>query len=136
MPRLRLHILVVDDDPGLREALEAALASEYIVHTAATGDEACALLSVHPVSAIILDAFLKNENGLDLVERFRALSPAPIVLLTGHGSEKLAMGAIRARIVEYLKKPARIEDLMDPGPNDGSRLAGTSRRSRPASFAG
>ena len=95
MPRARLHVLVVDDDPSLREALEAALASEYIVHTAATGDEACALLSAHPVSAIILDAILKKEYGLDLVERFRALSPAPIALLTGHGSEKLAMGQRR-----------------------------------------
>ncbi len=95
MPRLRLHVLVVDDDPGLREALEAALASEYIVHTAATGDEACALLSVHPLSALILDAFPQHEHGHDLVERFRALSPAPMAMLTGHGSEKLAMGQRR-----------------------------------------
>ncbi len=62
---IRLHVLVVDDDPGVREALEATLAPEYIVHTAATGDEACAILLRHPVSAIILDAILKHEHGLN-----------------------------------------------------------------------
>jgi YesN/AraC family two-component response regulator len=103
---------VVDDDAPVREALSAALADRYTVHTAASGASACALLRVHPIAAIILDAVLRGEHGLDLVERFRKLSPAPIVILTGHGTEDLAVRALRAQVAEYLKKPVSVAELL------------------------
>jgi YesN/AraC family two-component response regulator len=108
----RPHVLVVDDDASVREALLVALNSEYEVHTAATGAEACALLRRHPVAVVILDALLGKEHGLDLVGRFQRLSLAPIVLLTGHGSEALAIRALRAKVQEYLKKPISLPDLL------------------------
>jgi len=107
-----LHILVVDDDASIREALRAALADGYTVHAAASGAEACDMLRAHPVAAIVLDAVLRGEHGLDLVERFRKLSPAPIVILTGHGTEDLAVRALRAHVSEYLKKPVSIAELL------------------------
>jgi AraC-like DNA-binding protein len=107
----RPHILVVDDDPGIQESLTAALAGAYVVHATATGDGACELLRRHPVAAIILDEVLGREHGLDLVKRFRALSPAPILILTGYGSEDLAARALRARVNDYLKKPVSLRDL-------------------------
>ncbi len=99
------HILIIDDEPAIREALATALKGAYVVHGAATGSEACALLRRHPVAAIVLDAVLGDEHGLDLVARFRAISPAPILVLTGYGSEDLAIQALRAKASEYLKKP-------------------------------
>jgi two-component system, OmpR family, response regulator TctD len=78
---------------------------------AATGDGACALLKRHPMAAIVLDAILGEEHGLDLVQRFGALSAAPILLLTGHGSEDLATRALRARVSDYLKKPVSLAEL-------------------------
>jgi len=105
------HVLVVDDDASIREALGAALGRAYAVHAAATGDEACAVLRRHPVAAIILDVVLGREQGLDLVERFRAHSPAPILVLTGHGSEAVAARALRAKASEYLKKPVNLVEL-------------------------
>ncbi len=120
-----LHVLVVDDDPSVREALTAALAGGYAVHTAASGADACAILRARPVAVIVLDAVLRGEHGLDLVERFRKLSPAPIVILTGHGNEDLAVRALRAHVAEYLKKPISIADLLGAL----SRLAPESQRS-------
>jgi DNA-binding response OmpR family regulator len=102
---------VVDDDASIREALRAALADGYTVHVAASGAEACDMLRAHPVAAIILDAVLRGEHGLDLVERFRKLSPAPIVILTGHGTEELAVRALRVHVAEYLKKPVSVAEL-------------------------
>ena len=93
------HVLVVDDDACIREALGAALGHAYAVHAAATGDEACAVLRRHPIAVIILDVVLGREQGLDLVERFRARSPAPILVLTGHGSEAVAARALRAKSI-------------------------------------
>jgi len=107
-----LHILVVDDDASIREALRAALADRYTVHTAASGADACSVLCAHPIAVIILDAVLGREHGLDLVERFRKLSPAPIVILTGHGTEDLAVRALRAHVAEYLKKPVSVAELL------------------------
>jgi len=105
------HILIVDDDPAVAEALTAALKGTYVVHGAATGKEACAILRRHRVAAIILDAVLGREHGLDLVERFRALSRAPILMLTGHGSEELAVRAFRAGVDDYLRKPVNLKEL-------------------------
>ena len=107
-----LHIIVVDDDASIREALRAALADRYTVHTAASGADACSVLCAHPIAVIILDAVLGREHGLDLVERFRKLSAAPIVILTGHGTEDLAVRALRAQVAEYLKKPVSVTELL------------------------
>jgi YesN/AraC family two-component response regulator len=105
------HLLVVDDDPAVIEPLTAALKGNYTVHGAATGNEACAILQAQPIAAIILDAVLGEEHGLDLVARFRSLSPARIVILTGHSSEELAIRAVWANVDGYLKKPPSVPDL-------------------------
>jgi len=105
------HVLVVDDDASIREALTAALEHAYVVHVAATGAEACDILQCHRIAAIVLDVMLGREHGLDLVERFRTLSRAPILILTGHGSEEVAVRALRAKVSEYLKKPMNLFEL-------------------------
>jgi two-component system, response regulator YesN len=109
----RPHVLIVDDDPAIREALTAALVGAYVVHATATGEEACALLKRRKVAAIVLDAILGEEHGLDLVQRIRALSSAPILILTGHGSEDLAARALRARVSDYLKKPVSLAQIRE-----------------------
>ena len=105
------HILIVDDDPSIREGLALALKDRYIVHCAATGDQARAILRKQPMAAIVLDAVLSAEHGLDLIERFRALSQAPILILTGYGTEELAIRALRAKAADYLKKPVNLDAL-------------------------
>jgi two-component system, response regulator YesN len=99
------HLLVVDDDPAVREALHTALADSYRVHTASTGAEALAYLREQPLAAVILDAVLGEEDGLALIEPFRNLSPAPILILTGHSSESMAIRAVWAKADGYLRKP-------------------------------
>jgi len=111
VPSFAPQILILDDEPSIREALTLALAGPYIVHAAATGDEACAILQDHPVAGIVLDAMLGDEHGLDLIERIRTLSHAPILLLTGHGTEELAIRALRVQVSEYLKKPVNLHEL-------------------------
>lgn len=105
------HILVVDDDASVREALTAALDGTYVVHSTTTGDEACAALRKHSIAAIILDVLLGREHGISLIERFRTLSQAPILILTGYGTEELAICALRAKASDYLKKPVNIREL-------------------------
>jgi len=75
------------------------------------GAEACALLDAYPIAGIILDVRLGEEHGLDLIPRFRARSPAPILVLTGHSSEDLAIQAVDAQVAKYLKKPLDLHEL-------------------------
>ncbi len=110
-PPSRLHVLVVDDDDSVREALSLALSATYVVHAVATGAAALGVLHTHGIAAIILEAVLQEEHGLDLIGQFRALSKAPILLVTGFGSEELAVRALRARVGDYLKKPVSIPAL-------------------------
>jgi DNA-binding response OmpR family regulator len=107
----RPRVLIVDDDPSVRETLACALGRSYAVQTAATGTEACALLRGHPVGVIILDIVLPDADGLELLPKLRALSLASVLVLTGHSSEALAIRALRARVDEYLLKPPRLGEL-------------------------
>jgi YesN/AraC family two-component response regulator len=108
----RPHLLVVDDEACIREALTAALGATYVVHAAASGGEACALLTAHPIAGLILDVQLGDEHGLDLIPRFRTLSDAPILVLTGHSTEDLAIQAVDAQVAKYLKKPINLAELL------------------------
>jgi AraC-like DNA-binding protein len=105
------RVLLVDDDPAVCEALAAALAPDYACQAAASGAEATRLLTLHDVSAIILDVFLGEECGLDLVPALRAVSAAPILLLTGRSSEEVAIRAVEAGVAGYLKKPVDVPAL-------------------------
>lgn len=112
MPQaFRPHLLVVDDEAPIREALALALREGYVVHLASTGAEACAILRAQPIAAIILDEVLGDERGLGLVAQFRALSPAKILVLTGYGTENLAIRSLRAGVDDYLKKPPNLQEL-------------------------
>lgn len=105
------HILVVDDDVGILALLAAELVDTYVVHIAATGGQAFAILREHPIAAIVLDVVLGAESGLDLIGKFRVISKAPILILTGHGSEEVAVRALRAQANDYMRKPMSMQEL-------------------------
>jgi CheY-like chemotaxis protein len=110
-PPFRPHLLVVDDEACIREALTAALGATYVVHAAASGAEACALLTAHPIACIILDVQLGEEHGLDLIPHFRTRSAAPILVLTGYSCEAVLLRGLREKVEEYLKKPVNLTEL-------------------------
>jgi len=130
----RPHLLVVDDEACIREALTAALGSTYVVYVAASGAEACALLTAHPIAGIILDVQLGAEHGLDLIPRFRTLSDAPILVLTGHSCEAVLLRSLREKVEEYLKKPVNLTELLAalhrlvPQTDSATDLAARARR--------
>jgi DNA-binding response OmpR family regulator len=106
------HILVVDDDEAVREALVTGLGFTYVVHAAATGDEASTVLQRYPIAGIVLDEVLGKEHGLNFVSGFRALCKGPILLMTGHSTEELAICAIWAGVDGYLKKPVKLQEIL------------------------
>ncbi|MCA9512247.1 MAG: response regulator [Myxococcota bacterium] len=113
------RLLVLEDDERLRGALVRALAKRgYEVEQAA---ELAALASVDGarLDGAIVDLALPDGSGIDAIRALSAANPAlRIVVLTGYGSIASAVDAVRGGAVDYLTKPADVDQILavlDPG---------------------
>lgn len=107
-------ILVVDDDDIFRRRLARALAARGLA-VRDTGDVAEALAAARRESAelALVDLRLPDGSGLDLVRELAALDPTTrIVVLTGFGSIATALEALRRGAVDYLTKPADVDEIL------------------------
>jgi two-component system, NtrC family, response regulator AtoC len=110
---MRPHILVIDDDASLREALTVVLEEEFAVHTAATGEEGLALLQRLRIPVIILDLHLPGMPGLEVLTHLKALDPQiEVLILTATREAAMMDRAMRAGASDYLTKPFDIERLL------------------------
>ena len=103
-----LRVLLVEDEPGhaelARRAFEAR-AGDFVVSVAETVDAArAALHGAAPPDLVIADWLLPDGEGLDLLRGEPARAMPPMVIMTSHGSERVAVEAIRAGAVDYLVK--------------------------------
>jgi DNA-binding NtrC family response regulator len=102
------RLLVVDDEPAIRIALKGLLDKQgYDVALAAGGDEAIEALTREPCDLVLVDLALgRGKNGLDVLAASRAAQPGtPVILMTAHGSEKVAVQAMKAGAHDYVPKP-------------------------------
>ena len=111
--RTPLDVLVVDDDPGILTTLRLALsAAGCPVRTAASAEEALALLAERPADLVLTDVRMEGASGIDLVRETRALVPdALCVVMTAFASFENAVAAIKAGAFDYLPKPFSVEQL-------------------------
>jgi DNA-binding NtrC family response regulator len=114
MPESRGSLLVIDDEPQLRETLEELLASEgYHVDSAANGEEGIGRLSRRVYDLVLLDAVLPDQSGLEVLQKIRAANPAlAVVMITAYGSVERAVEAIRLGATNYITKPWDNERLL------------------------
>lgn len=108
------RILVVDDEPGIREALKQVLEYEgYAVKVAASGGEAITLYPEFRPRLVFLDVKMAGLDGLDTLTRLTALEPpAPIVMVSGHGTIATAVEATRRGAFDFLEKPLDSDRLL------------------------
>lgn len=101
------RVLVVDDEAGIRETLSGFLAAGgHDVRTAASVDEALAVVSHHELDVIVSDIVMPGRDGLELVGLVRELAPeVKVILLTGLPSYESAAEAVRQGAFEYITKP-------------------------------
>lgn len=105
-------ILFVDDDSGVREALETALSSRYRVQTAASASAALDALAAHHFDLILLDYRLPDFPGTSVLHAIRRFFPSTLVILmTGFGTEDVAVQALRGGARDYIRKPVDLRDL-------------------------
>lgn len=108
-----LSILVVDDEPDLRTLYELTLTREgYDVESAATVDEAWALLSARAFNAVITDMRLPDGSGIDLLQRMDEAGRAEkAIVITAYGSAENAVEALKAGAYDYLTKPVDLRQF-------------------------
>jgi DNA-binding response OmpR family regulator len=109
-----LRFLIVDDEPHIRLSLTRALSLlGHNVHAAGSGQEAVGYLRKMQFDLIILDILMPDLDGIAVMEQLNWLQPdVQIIVLTGHASLKSAIPALKARVVDYLLKPASIETIV------------------------
>jgi two-component system response regulator AtoC len=107
MEKLSGRVLVIDDDASLRFTLEAVLSDAGLaVETAASGAAGLQAYEARGADAVLTDLAMPEMDGLQVLERLRAQDPGvPVVMLTAHGSERVAVSAMKAGAYDYMPKP-------------------------------
>src|SRR5256885_17150537 len=103
------HVLIVDDDPALLQALPEAIQLRMGGLTVDTADSAAAALeriAGQDYSAIVTDIKMPGTDGFALLAEIRALRPdTPTLMITGHGERALAVKALRRGACDFVQKP-------------------------------
>ncbi len=106
------RILVVDDEPALRFALEELLESRGM-QVVAVDSAVAALAALDGIDAVVSDFAMPDMDGMELLEKIRtADSSLPVILVTAHGSERLAVRALKRGAYDYLTKPFDNDELL------------------------
>ena len=107
------HVLVVDDDPTIRELVSDYLGSNELRVTAvADGQAMQAVLAEQVVDLLVLDLKLRGEDGMALARRLRDESEIPIVMLTGRAEEADRVMGLELSADDYLTKPFSPRELL------------------------
>ena len=108
-------VLVVDDDPSLREALSSLLRSVGLrVEVFGSAPELLETALPDAACCLVLDIRLPKRSGLDFQsELIKANIQIPIIFITAHGDVPMSVRAMKAGAVDFLSKPFRDQDLLD-----------------------
>ncbi|MFW5722725.1 MAG: sigma-54-dependent transcriptional regulator [Desulfohalobiaceae bacterium] len=107
-------VLIVDDDPSLRDVLEIAL-TRYKHKALAAADikSALVILGRQDVDLVLLDLRLGQENGLDLLRMIRERWPnIPVLMVTAHADSRTAVEAMKLGARDYISKPFDVEEFL------------------------
>jgi len=107
------QVLIVDDEPDIRELLELTLGRMNLeTRSAGTIEEAHHLLEQFKFDLCLTDMRLPDGNGIDLVRHIQTKRPAmPVAVITAHGSMEAAISALKAGAFDFVAKPLDINDL-------------------------
>lgn len=107
------HILVVDDEPGVRELIQTYLAQQgYRVSTAANGEVLRRVVAEHDVDLVLLDLGLPDEDGLSLARYLREHSEVAVMIVTGKGETVDRIIGLEVGADDYLAKPFDLRELL------------------------
>jgi two-component system response regulator AtoC len=109
-----MNVLIIDDEPGLRQTVSLILADEgYQVATASDGEEGLAKALDQQPDIVLCDVRMPRIGGLEFLARYRAANgTAMVIVMTAYGSIELAIQAMKAGAYDYLPKPFSPDQLV------------------------
>jgi two-component system, NtrC family, nitrogen regulation response regulator NtrX len=110
------RILIVDDEPGIRQSLSGVLADEgFGAAVAGSGEECLEALAASIFEIVLLDIWLPGIDGLETLSRIQQI-PAPdrplVVMISGHGTIETAVKATKLGAYDFLEKPLSIDRIL------------------------
>ncbi len=113
MDKFIAHILVVDDDDGIRGLVKKYLnESNFLVTTANSAEEASEKVNLIKFDLIILDIMMPGKNGLEFIEDHKKKLNTPIILLTAKGEPDERVKGLEIGADDYLPKPFEPKELL------------------------
>ncbi len=107
------HILVVDDDPAIRELMDEYLTeNEFRVSTAVSGAEMKKALQDSVIDLVVLDLRLGGEDGMQLARHLRETSAIPVIIVTGKRDEADRVMGLEIAADDYITKPFSNRELL------------------------
>jgi two-component system nitrogen regulation response regulator NtrX len=110
------RVLVVDDEPGIRESLKGVLEDEgYLCHTVESGEQCLEELARQNYDVVLLDVWLPGMDGLQTLARIQEIPFADrpeVVIISGHGTIETAVKATKLGAFDFLEKPLTIDRVM------------------------
>ncbi|TVQ66733.1 MAG: sigma-54-dependent Fis family transcriptional regulator [Balneolaceae bacterium] len=110
----KASILITDDERSIRNALREILEFEnYRVLDAENGEEALRVIDSEQVDLALLDIKMKGLDGLEVLERIKKMKSAlPVIMISGHGTIKIAVDATKKGAFDFLEKPPDLNRLL------------------------
>ena len=113
MDNFLAHILVVDDDEGIRSLVKKYLnENKYIVNTAKSAEDASKKIEIIKFDLIILDIMMPGKNGLEFIQENKKKLDTPIILLTAKGKANERVEGLELGADDYLAKPFEPKELI------------------------
>ena len=108
-----LSILIVEDDPTLREVLHELFSEDFPCWSANSVETALQMLETQPFSIVMTDISMKGRSGLELLGEVKQRWPhIPVIMFSGIDDEKYAEGLFKMGAFDYLSKPFALEDIV------------------------
>ena len=110
---MKPRILVIDDEPAIRDSLRMIIEYEgYEFIGASAGPEGIALAEREAPDLILLDIKMPGMDGFEALERIRAVSDTPVVMISGHGTGATGADAVRRGAFDFIDKPPDTDRLL------------------------
>lgn len=111
LPKMAHSILIVDDEPGIRQSLTGVLEDEgFNVSSVATGEECLQAFEKRLFTCVLLDVWLPGIDGIETLERLKATySDVSVVMISGHGRIETAVRATKLGAFDFIEKPLSLE---------------------------
>jgi two-component system, NtrC family, nitrogen regulation response regulator NtrX len=125
------NILIVDDEPGIRQSLKGILEEEgYKTYLADSGESCLEAIKKRSIDVVLLDIWLPGMDGLEVLQKVRENDDAPeVIIISGHGTIETAVRATKLGAFDFIEKPLSLEKtlILVKNASDSKRLRDENR---------